>query len=229
MLDLIFCMGGNKDLGALAKDAGWKYGVRSDYTSYFPSDFIDYPFERGLGYWDKHLAKISVMRPEMAAVPDLESPDQIDLMLWQCEQLRTLGVRPMVIPKYATALLAAPKDVIIGISVPSQYSGYLPDPDHLKRRDTHLLGAGVVKQIPLYQGYAASAIRVVSADSNQHQMKAFKYGACFVEGRWQDVRPRVSSEELFARSCANIKTYWSQVYTSVGSRYHQMPLIGLAA
>lgn len=227
-MDTIFCFGGNQTLARIAIECGWGYGVRSDYVAYSQPNFIDYPFKAGPGFWGKHLSMIERYRPVMAAVPDLEYPHQVNGLLRQCRQVRSLGVRPMVIPKYPGAVLVAPKDAIIGVSVPSRYAGWLPDPANLVGRDIHLLGAGVVKQMRLYRQYTALGLRVVSIDSSQHQEKAYRFGAAFVDGKWVDIRPRQGSTELFRQSSINIKIAWDAIEQTMTGEYHQLPLLGLA-
>jgi hypothetical protein len=224
----IFCLGGNPDLAYYARQAGWGYGLRSDYTPYAAPCFVDYPFKRGGGYWPNHLAKVSEWMPAVAAVPDLEHPDQLAALLRQCDELRALGIRPMVIPKYRGAVEDAPSDVLIGISVKSRYAGYHYDETKLAGRDVHLLGADVVKQVPLYRKYTAFGARVISIDSNTLQEKAQQRGAYFGKNtrnqyRWLDHRPRRDNDELFIMSLEGIKAYWQQL-ESISATHRQMVL-----
>jgi hypothetical protein len=225
----VFCLGGNPPLAYLAKQAGWEYGVRSDYEAYARPDWVDYPFKMGGGYWPNHLAKVADWRPSVASVPDLEHPEQVKTLWAQCDQLWALGIRPMVIPKYRGAVEDAPIDALIGISVKSRYAGYHYDETKLAGRDVHLLGADVVKQVPLYRRYTAFGARVVSIDSNTAQDKAFNRGAYFGRNtrglwRWIDYRPRRDSLELFIMSMEGLKEYWAQV-VNVYAEYRQGVLV----
>lgn len=212
----IFCLGGNPELAFYAKQAGWGYGLRSDYTPYAAPCFVDYPFKKGEALWPSHLAKVTEWQPEVAAVPDFMHRDQLQSLLRHCDELRALGIRPMITPKFMGAVDLAPKDALIGISVKSRYAGYHYDETRLGGRDVHLLGADVVKQVPLFRKYTAWGARVVSVDSNTLQEKAQKRGAYFGKNtrnlyRWLDHRPRRDSEELFIMSLEGIKSYWQQL------------------
>lgn len=227
-MKLYFCLGGNPELCALAIQAGWLPAVRSDYTPYAVPRWVDYPFKMGGGYWPNHLAKVSEWMPAVAAVPDFEHIDQLSMLLSQCDQLRALGIRPMVIPKFKGAAELAPSDVLIGISVKSRYAGYHYDETKLAGRDVHLLGADVVKQVPLYRKYLAHGANGESIDSNTAQDKAMNRGAYFGkttrnQWRWIDHRPRRDSLELFIWSMENIKTYWAEVEQTT-AKYRQLTL-----
>lgn len=229
-IETIFCLGGNETLARLAIAAGWGYGLRSDYTPYAAPCFVDYPFKRGPELWADHLAKSREWQPEVAAVPDFMHPDQTISIWRQCDELRALGIRPMIIPKFPGAVALAPNDCLIGISVKSRYAGYHYDETLLAGRDVHLLGGDVVKQVPLYRKYTAYGARVVSIDSNTMQDKTQNRGAYFGKTtrnlwRWMDYRPRRDSEELFALSMVNIKCFWDE---QSSQEYQQLTIEGRA-
>jgi hypothetical protein len=95
-------------------------------------------------------------------------------------------------------------------------------------RDVHLLGADVVKQVPLYRKYTAFGARVISIDSNTLQEKAQQRGAYFGKNtrnqyRWLDHRPRRDNDELFIMSLEGIKAYWQQL-ESISATHRQMVL-----
>lgn len=165
----IFCQGGNHNVVEAARRSGMAYGVRSDYPAYDYPFMVDVPFEDF--DWSHHYEAISAHRPVFALALDYESPDQREIVLGQIRAIQALGVlRVGVCVKFDSAIADIPLEVVICISVPSGYAGFIAsDIREYRGRKLHLLG-GTPQQwlelIPKLRGVGAT---VVSVDGSSHE------------------------------------------------------------
>ncbi len=201
---LIGCRGGDPDAPRLLQREGWKYGARSDYKIYDWPYFIDIEWRN---YdWGNHLAVIREWSPKMAMVADYEQPSQRTNMLQQCDDIRAIGLRPMVCPKFPGAAKDIPKDAIVAVSVPTSYAGYLPSPSELIGRELHFLGGHPDQYVILQRRYSKAS--VISADCSTIFQKA-QHGAFWSakKNTWREVRNRFHTHALMQASARNIKRY----------------------
>lgn len=201
---LIGCRGGDPDAPRLLKAEGWRYGFRSDATPYARPYFVDIKWEDYV--WEKHLAIIEKWKPEVAMVADYEWPGQYSEMLTQVRDISSLGVRPMVCPKFMDAVADIPAHCIVAVSVPTDYAGFLPKPKEVKGRDLHLLGGHPDQFAFLIKTYHQS--NVVSLDCSAIFQKA-QFGA-FWSARgntWRYVKHRFSTHALTRMSARQVRAY----------------------
>jgi hypothetical protein len=218
-VDVIFCAGGNRRFAEIALSEGMLYGLRGDYVAYWPPVMIDIPFEKfwrmnkqgeltgepNWSLWKAQLEKVERMRPLMALAPDFISPGYRRLVVRMACQLVEAGIeRVIVCPKFMGAIALIPDWLVIGISVPTSYAGFLPPINELRGRQVHLLGGAPKDQIDLVRYYAMHGIEVISVDCNMHQRAAQK--GSFFSGRvWRYLGKGVlTTDEAFRRSCKNI-------------------------
>lgn len=227
MIDVIFCAGGNRRFAQIALEEGMLYGLRGDYTAYWPPVMVDIPFKQfwqtdahGIpqreprwSLWKTQLAKIARWQPRTALVPDYLSPGYRRALVKMACQLVEAGVdRPMMCPKFPGAVEDIPEWCVVAVSVPSSYEGYLPPLDELRGRRVHLLGAASPKdQLDLLRYYAMYGIEVVSVDVNAHQ-KAAQNGTYYSGGKWRNRgRHVVPTDEAFRASCRAIMRQFKEV------------------
>lgn len=199
----IMCMGGKPEIPDIARQSGMAYGTRHDNKPY------DWPFMVDIKWdnydWRDYLTKLYTWRPVQAMVPDYEHPSQRAQMLKQVEDLYAAGVlRVKVCPKFDGATFDVPAHCIVAVSVPSDYSGFLPqDLGEYRGRKLHLLGGSaptVYKLIPKLVGAGAT---VISLDGNSHETGA-KTGSHFNGSRWQRGKDPVRYEHTIEVSGRNI-------------------------
>lgn len=122
--------------------------------------------------WDHVLRLVRQYKPVAVVVPDFIAKKQLDLLTRQINDLAALNVRRiMVCPKFDGALDLIPDGVIIAISVPTKYAGYLPAPASVSGRRLHLLGGTPDQQLYLMRHKYPGA-HVISGDMNKHASKA---------------------------------------------------------
>lgn len=206
-INLIGCRGGFPNARKLLEDEGWYYGFRSDYTPYGWPFFIDINWENY--NWGKHLAVLEYWRPAQAMAVDYLAPEKRGEMLSQVEDIRALGIRPMVCPKFSGAVAHIPQDCIIAVSVPTtdeKYGGFLPNDTELVGRELHLLGGHPDQFIILINRYSQSL--VVSIDCSTIFQKAF-LGAYWSGDRntWRYIKHRFSTNCLIRMSARTVKRY----------------------
>jgi hypothetical protein len=173
-IEMIFigCRGGDPDAPGILKNAGWYYGSRSDYVIYEKPVFIDINWENY--NWLKHWLVVRRWKPKIAMVADYLHPKQKETMLRQVSQIRRLGVRPMVCPKFSDAVADIPADCIVAVSVPTKYAGFLPIQEEVKDRELHLLGGHPDQFAILMRLYNQS--KIISVDCSAIFQKA-QFGA----------------------------------------------------
>lgn len=182
----IFCEGGNALFPEVAWQSGMAYGVRSDYAAFAYPFMLDAPFKPQNWNWGQHAAAIQRHRPVMALARDYERPDQREDVLMQLDYFRACGVlRPTVCCKFAGAVEDMPADVLIAVSVPSQYAGWLPsDLREYAGHKLHLLGGTPQQWLELIPKLHAAGAHVLSADGSAHETAA-KKGAHWEQGKWR--------------------------------------------
>lgn len=166
-IKLIGCRGGYPDAPRLLLSEGWLYGFRSDYTAYDWPYFVDINWE---SYnWTDHLAVIRYWRPVQAMVADYMGPNHRENMLAQVADIRALGVRPMVCPKFSGAVADIPNDCIVAVSIPTsddKYAGYLPSEHELAGKDLHLLGGHPDQFAVLIKRFSSSNVISIDCSAN---------------------------------------------------------------
>jgi hypothetical protein len=209
---VVYCRGGDKFAPIVARFAGMLYGTRHDYIPYAHIYLLDIHWTK---YdWSDYLRKAAAWKPVMAMAPDYERPDQLPALLSQIGDLRGLGIRPMVCPKFAGAVSDIPPDCIVSISVPSDYAGFLPDRRELGGRELHFLGGSPSQQRYLMARYDNA--QTVSADGNKLGYKAMK-GQYWhsQQARWVDVRGQYSTQALQLASAWHIVRYLNAPHSFV--------------
>jgi len=202
---LIGCRGGDPDAPGILRQAGWHYGSRSDYKIYAPPVFIDIHWQNYK--WLRHWLVLRRWRPMMAMAADYEYPEQKPVMLRQVAQIRTLGIRPMVCPKFEGAANDIPADCVVAVSVPTQYAGFLPNKNELIGRNLHLLGGHPDQLVLLMHRYKHS--RIISVDCSAIFQKA-QFGAYWepFKNDWLYVEKNtISTHVLTVKSGKNVAMY----------------------
>lgn len=217
MIDIIYCAGGNNRLSAIAQEAGWLLGMRSDASMEFNPIFIDVDYKHP--DFEKHLEVVKRYRPKYATVPDLseEKVDQsdIDRALEQAERLRPYCEIVLIVPKLSGQIDLLPDDIAIGYSVPSSYGGAQYPLWELSGRRIHLLGGSPKKQIQVYLHVSAFAT-VMSADGNYFQKMATSYAMYWKRNQWHYHPDKVSNGkdlyfDCFKWSCENLLQAWQRI------------------
>lgn len=202
----IGCRGGDAAAPDLLARCGWLYGTRHDYTPYAQPYMLDINWE---AYdWADYVSKVAAWKPTLAMVPDYFASTPKSRLLEQIEEVRAAGaVQVMVCPKFLGAVENIPDDVIIAISVPTDYAGFLPLPQEVEGRRLHLLGGQPDAQAAVMtKRYPKS--QVVSIDHNTMFLKA-GLGAHWsaAKGDWIDVRGQHTTADLVILSGKNIRQY----------------------
>lgn len=183
----IFCAGGNADYPNLARQSRMAYGVRSDYEAFDYPFMVDASFKefnktrwykrkRGLPRKRKpsHFKAIWQHRPVMALACDYEFPRQRENVLDQLRTIEQAGVlRPAVCVKFNGGVKDIPCGVVIAVSVPSRYSGFLPeDLGEYRGRRLHLLGGSPLRWMELIPKLHGAGAIVQSIDGSSHEIGA---------------------------------------------------------
>lgn len=211
---LILCHGGSRFSARLARATDTHYGTRDDYTIYAPPYFIDFNWKKPATpeRWQRYMALIAQHKPHMAMSPDFESKAQWQTLKQQIVDVRRAGAKHVVVtPKYDGALAHIPRwaSIIIGVSVPTSYAGYLPTPEALRGHNVHFLGGTPDQWAYLKRVYESSGARVISADGNFAVRKARDFGQYWrPDGGFAEMRGQGFSTFALARACVvNTKRY----------------------
>lgn len=204
---LIGCRGNDPEAPRLMKSEQWEYGIRSDHKAYASPYFVDINW--GDYCWRDHLAVVAEHSPQIAMVADYESPAQKPLMLAQIADIERLGVRAMVCPKFLGVTGDIPKGCLVGLSVPTDYAGFLPPSkpvNELAGREVHMLGGHPDQYVVLMRRYAGA--HFVSADCSAIFQKA-QFGAFWSSKKntWRYVKHRFHTHSLTRMSARNVKRY----------------------
>ena len=153
--EVIYCGGGNRRFCEMAIAAGMKYGARLPGTIYGDLYFADQNYHKP----DRvaYMRGLARHKPAMATVLDLESEDQLGLVLDWAEEAAQHVERVLIIPKVHGIIGRLPRrvggaDVILGYSVPTKYGGTFVSLQEFEGWPVHLLGGSPHAQIVL-SGY----------------------------------------------------------------------------
>lgn len=195
-MKFIYCRGGDKSAPIIAHEVGMLYGIRYDYTAY---DDDVYMLDCGLKpKWITYKQKVAKHRPTFALVPDFEKYRDIVQIELYIQDLREMRV-PLIgiAPKFYGALGQLPDDddIVICISIPTTYSGYLPKDHELRPGKYHLLGGDIRKQIQEVRRIAEHGGEVISMDGSRLAFKAW-HGQIFDGEKWRAVKNDTQTNAL---------------------------------
>lgn len=211
---LVYCAAGGKRFAAIAVAAGYRYGAQLPGTTHHPLWFADQNWRKPNRL--RYMAELARLRPVVATVTDLERDDQLAAVLDEAEEAAQWVERVVIIPKAQGIIERLPRrvggrDVVLGYSVPTRFSGTPVPAWDFAGWPVHLLGGGPQPQMRL-----ARYLNVVSADGNAATAAA-------KQGRWYNARrdrwqggpgcPEIPAGpdmpyRAFERSCDEILMAW---------------------
>ena len=228
-MDVIYCAGGGKILADIAIQEGFLYGSRSDDVREIPrcNGLIDINWKKY--NWEDHLAAVKKHKPKYAVVPDIENIKSLEKAMKMAKDLEGFCQRVIIVPKRHGIISNIPQKYIIGISVPTSYSGYISHASELKNRDIHLLGGSPNQQKELWQYYKVMNAHVISVDINCHN-KVSNYGNYWNGYKWiYDGNHIIDKYEAFRRSCKGIMSMWRrQGFLKVEENWIKVTFLGYA-
>lgn len=215
-IEIIYCRGGSVRAPHVAKMAGMSYGTHYKYKTYAPVTFVDSGLDPVI--WTEYYRIVRDLMPKMALVPDYYFPHQLPRVLAQADSLRSLGVLPLICPKFHGAMSNIPRWCRVAISVPAEdYAGFLPDDDEVIDRDLHLLGGSPAQYLYIIR-HRYQQSRVLSVDGNKFARKAGS-GQVWIanQARWKQVEPahRVSNYILERVSAVEIVRYLHNPHSGI--------------
>lgn len=167
---LFYCAaGGSSPYDEIAKVNGWRIGACSNIQSKnnkYHWEFVDNEYEKYIH--NKHLLAVKKHKPLLATAKDIQTPEELEEILSQAEELSKYCGRLLLIPKCEVEI---PDRYWIGYSVPSGHGKTTIAPETFKDRFVHLLGGSVKKQ----RLYFSKMPKVVSLDGN-YAMRLAKHG-----------------------------------------------------
>lgn len=226
---LIYCAGGNKRFAEIAITSGLLYGSQLPRDKpHFPIYFADQDWKKPNR--ENYMRQVSLFRPKMATVKDLEHYTQFNTVLSWAEEVSQYCDYIVIIPKVQTLVKKIPrrinnKDVVLGYSVPTSYGGTNIPLKDFSGREIHLLGGSPHRQIAIWNEMRNFS-DIFSIDGNYTQMLAIRFNkfwtngdALYAKNRWL---PRLDEAdgvtwtkdapyEAFRRSCENIVKVWSEL------------------
>ncbi len=211
-MDVIYCAGGGKILAEIAIQEGFLYGSRSDDIREFPrcNGLIDINWKKY--NWEDHLKAVKSHQPKYAVVPDIEDRKCLRKALEMAEILEEVCGRVIIVPKRHDIIKKIPQKYIIGISVPTSYSGFIPFTSELKNREIHLLGGSPNQQKELWRYYKKMKVCITSVDINCHN-KVSNFGNYWNGYKWNfDGDHVIDKYEAFRRSCKGIMNMWRELH-----------------
>jgi len=174
-MKLVVIHGANISTPRVCRRASWLYGSRDDHKPYGDVFMLDYHWQgHSIKRWSRYLKLIDQYKPTQAVCMDFERPSQAAQMHVRINHIKARGVMPIIVPKFEGAVSYIPPVAIIGISVPTDYAGFLPQVHEVQGRDLHLLG-GMPDQWKWLIGYYRGA-NVVSIDGNKFMRSARSFG-----------------------------------------------------
>lgn len=151
---------------------------------------------------------VSRHSPKYAVAPDIEDASEFPRLLELAHELEPLCDRVIMVPKVDGIIGKIPFQYLVGISVPTSYSGYLPSAGEIAGRDLHLLGGSPAQQRELWRYYTQFGATVTSVDLNCHN-KASDFGSYWDGFQWRDdERDTIGKYEAFRKSCKGIVRMW---------------------
>lgn len=197
-MKFIYCRGGDKSAPIIAHEVGMLYGLRYNYTAY---DEDVYMLDGGLApKWITYKRKVAKYRPTFALVPDFEKYRDIVQIELYIQDLREMRVPLIgVAPKFYGALEQIPDDddIVICVSIPTTYSGYLPKNNELRPGKYHILGGDIRIQIQEARRIIEHGGTVIHMDGNKLARKA-AWGQIFDGERWRAVKNDTQTNALIS-------------------------------
>jgi hypothetical protein len=206
----ILVRGGDKNAPTIAKESGWLYGSRNDYSVY-SQDVYMLDIHWTNYEWPKYIELVKRLQPTVAMVADYEKPSQRRELYRQIRELKPLVQQVMVCPKFDGAIAHIPSFCLIAVSIPTSYAGFLPPMVELVGRKVHLLGGNPHKQADFIRKANGVKAEVVSLDANYHVRKA-GLGQFWQYGKWNQTRDKQwTNTELAIESGKNLRCYFESV------------------
>jgi hypothetical protein len=206
----VLVRGGDKNAPTIAKESGWLYGVRNDYTVYSEDIYmLDIHWTNYV--WADYLELVKKLRPTVAMVADYEQPSQRRKLYRQIRDLKPLVQKVMVCPKFNGAIAHIPSFCMIAVSIPTSYAGFLPPMEELRGRKLHLLGGNPQKQADFIRKANGAGAKVISLDANYHVRKA-GLGQFWQYGKWVQTRGKQwTNTELAIESGKSLRRFFDSV------------------
>ena len=229
--EIIFCRGGSKDTWAAVKGSGMLYGTQAAHTP-DPGEvaagnifMVDAPFkefwsldknfqpadEPNWKVWTQMLAKVREWKPSLVMVPDYISPAYKRALIKMACQLVEAGVEHvMMCPKFPGAVKDIPDWCVVGVSIPTEFAGYLPDLNELAGRNIHLLGDHTQQQMELWRKLVGIGARVITVDGNKFALKA-SFGAVYTLGGFVYPKNKLEPVDYYNTvrvSAVNTMAHW---------------------
>lgn len=224
---IIYCGGGNKRFAQIAIANGFKYGCRFPDKVYGGREklyFSDIDWKNPNK--EKYIEFLSIWKPHIATVLDLERIEQYNEVLLWAEAVSEFVEIIVIIPKIHNIISKLPrlinnKEIRLGYSVPTRYGGTNVMLSEFQDRSVHLLGGAPHKQYEL-----SYYLDVKSVNGNMILKMATQYCAFFDDkkttfrGHWPNLKDiglrhlHDAPYEAFNRSCQNILRMWSATETS---------------
>lgn len=219
---IAFC--GRKHYTEYAKKYGWLVGSRSDhvrsngYSIDDSIDFIDCPFKNWEKHKDHHMEIITRYKPNIAVAPDIYSWNEFDEKMEYADQILSMGIATIVVPKVRGMVKEIPDEFIVGYPVGNKaYSDVVLDEWELfavRGRPIHLLGSTPNVQIPLILYH-----NVVSIDMNAFVKAAQKYRRAYSANLGAiDMRGDYHCDEIVIKSIDGIALFWEKFKWNVSSK-----------
>lgn len=225
-IEIIYCANGNRRMVQIAVDAGMLYGAQLPWTIYpdvAPLYFADQNWKRPNR--ERYMEAISLHRPHIATVLDLERSDQLSEVLDWAEEAAQFVEVVVIVPK-CSVIERIPeeiggKQIRLGYSVRTKFGATSVPVWEFGRRPVHLLGGSPHRQIEM-----AHYMNVVSLDGNYSLKIAFQSSQFWVPGNARYARNRHyptlneadgyrwgndAPYEAFRRSCENIVLAWRRL------------------
>lgn len=185
---------------------GWKPGARytnlRDVRTFKNIGFLDIHWKQYS--FEMHLDVAREIRPFMTVAKDIESFDELHIVIEQAKILQKYSNYVVIVPKHPSLSMVMediiPNNFVLGYSVPTKYGGSPIPPYHFKR-PVHLLGGR-----PDTQRRLATRLNVFSFDCNRFTYDA-RYGDYF-DGEIFRPHPRGGYFTCIEDSIKNINRIW---------------------
>lgn len=214
MVEVIVCLGNNKDVYEIVKRIGLRYGCR------LPEDtpdgdgvyFADQNWKKP--NLDNYLRSIQKHKPHIATVIDIESEPLFDEAMRWAYAISNCVNQIIMIPKIEGVIDRLPceindAEVILGYSVPTSHGGTPIPISRFAHRKVHLLGGSPHKQLNLAR---ENKLLVNSIDNNYIWMKASKFGEYWtgkMNGETRQWLRGANRLDAFEKSCLNLLRAWN--------------------
>jgi hypothetical protein len=209
---LIYCAAGNPRFAQIAIDTGFVYGAQLPNTIYYQPEFVDQNWENP--NFERYMAALKQYRPRLATVLDLEHWTQLTRVIWWAScAAQCVSEAIIIIPKVHGIIKYLPREIAgkqirLGYSVPTRFSGTDVFLSEFLGWPVHLLGGRPEKQLSL-----SHYLNVASVDGNYAGMKARRFCQYFDGKRWIPDGGKTKNNahyKCFELSCANIMKMWQQ-------------------